>query len=243
VDAIVLFELLIGTALLAAGGGVLNMLLERREDALMERTKDRPIPAGRILAQEALLLGVAFSLSGILALAFVHPLTLLLGVISLAVYLFVYTPLKKVSTLCTPVGAISGAIPPLMGWAAATGTLSFEAWLLFAILFFWQLPHFLAIAWIYREDYARGGFPMLAVHDPEGAASGRQAVLQTLALVLVTLFAARGDYFVGTLLLGLGFLVCAVLFARARTRPNARRLFLASIGYLPLLLTLLLLGR
>jgi heme o synthase len=163
---------IVGTALLCGGASALNHYLERATDALMERTRRRPIPAGRLRPEEALLFGLALSAAGLVLLAFVNRLTLALGAASLLSYVLAYTPLKRTTSLCTVVGAVPGALPPLMGWAAARGSLGAAGWGLFAILFLWQLPHFLAIGWLYREDYARGGFPMLAVTDKDGASSG-----------------------------------------------------------------------
>jgi len=178
----------------------------------------------------------------------VNSLTALIGAITLVSYLFIYTPLKRITWLNTAVGAIPGALPPLMGWTAARGELSGDGWALFAILAFWQLPHFLAIGWLYRDDYARGGFPMLAVTDRDGASTGRQAVLYATALLPVTLAAgllasAGAGYLWGGLVLGLGFLACAAAFAWKRTVGSARRLFLASVLYLPLLLGLMVFDR
>jgi heme o synthase len=178
----------------------------------------------------------------------VNLLTSVLGAITLFSYLLVYTPLKRVTTLNTAVGAIPGALPPLMGWAAARDDVSREGWALFAILFFWQLPHFLAIAWLYREEYAKAGFVMLPVRDPDGVRTGRQAVSHTLGLIPVSicpaLFGIAGQvYFFGALLLGIAFLWCAIQFSRELTRGRARQLFLASILYLPLLLGLMALDK
>ena len=237
-----------GTALLCAGASALNQLAERDADARMVRTSRRPLPAGRIRPEEALVFGLVLSASGLALLTFVNPLTLLLGAASLTIYVLLYTPLKRVTSLCTVVGAVPGALPPLMGWAAARGSLGPAGWGLFAILFLWQLPHFLAIGWLYREDYARGGFPMLAVTDTDGSSTGRQAVLYATALLPVTLaaglLAAAGKgYLWGALVLGLAFLGCAVLFAWSRTTSAARRLFLASVLYLPLVLGLMVFDR
>ena len=239
---------LAGTALLCAGASAWNQYLERDTDALMLRTRTRPLPAGRIRPEDGLAFGVALSVLGLALLAFVNPLTLFLGALSLSSYVFAYTPLKRVTSLCTVVGAVPGALPPLMGWAAARGTLGPAGWGLFAILFLWQLPHFLAIGWLYREDYARGGFPMLAVTDPDGSSTGRQAVLYATALLPVTLaaglLAAAGKgYLWGALALGAAFLGCAALFAWRRSTAAARRLFLASVLYLPLVLGLMVFDR
>lgn len=242
VEAAALAHLLAGTLLSAAGAAALNMLLERRLDARMERTQDRPLPAGRLGAAEALAFGTLLSAAGVTWLAAtVNPLTAALSALTIAVYLAAYTPLKTRTSLCTLVGAVPGAIPPVMGWTAARGTLDPGAFILFLILFFWQLPHFLALAWMYREDYARGGFRMLTLEGPDGAAAGRQVVLQTLALVVVSLLPAGAGlagegYLAAALLLGTGFLGFGVAFAADRSRERAARLFFASVAYLPLLL-------
>jgi len=236
-----------GTLLSAAGASALNMLLERRLDAKMERTRNRPLPSGRMGAAEAAVFGLVLSVAGVAWLAAsVNLLTAALSAATIASYLGLYTPLKTRTSLCTIVGAVPGALPPVMGWAAARGTLETGALVLFLILFFWQLPHFIALAWMYREDYARAGFPMLTVEEPTGAAAGRQGVLQTLALLVVSLlpagFGMAGEgYLVAALLLGTGFLGFGVAFAVERSRARASRLFLASIAYLPLLLGALVL--
>jgi protoheme IX farnesyltransferase len=243
-DYILLLHTLLGTALLAGGAAALNQFLEREHDARMKRTEDRPLPSGRLSADHALLFGGACSAAGLIYLALgVNLLTALLGVLTLSTYLFVYTPLKRLTPLNTVVGAIPGALPPLMGWTAATGEISIGGWSLFAILFFWQLPHFLAIAWIYREDYARAGFVMLPVIDPDGRRTGQQAVSHTLGLLPVSLapflFKMVGPvYFAGALILGLVFLWHAIQFSRHLTVGRARALFYMSIIYLPVLLGL-----
>ncbi|HXR06794.1 MAG TPA: heme o synthase [Candidatus Acidoferrum sp.] len=244
-----LFHTMLGTALLAAGASALNQLLEREYDAKMRRTQDRPLPSGRVTPEAALLIGGVCAGTGLIYLALtVNHLTALLGALTLVTYLLVYTPLKRVTTLNTAVGAIPGALPPLMGWTAARGEITGEGWSLFAILFFWQLPHFLAIAWMYREDYARGGFVMLPVVDPAGARTGRQALSHTLGLLPVSLcpflFGLAGPvYLAGALALGAGFLWCAWGFARRISLAGARRLFYASILYLPLLLLLIVINK
>jgi len=248
IDWLAFFVFMAGTAFLCGGASTLNQYLERDADALMERTRRRPIPGGRIRPEEALVFGLALSAAGLAVLAFVNALTLALGAASLVSYVLAYTPLKRVTSLCTVVGAVPGALPPLMGWAASRGSLGAAGWGLFAILFLWQLPHFLAIGWLYRDDYARGGFPMLAVTDRDGASTGRQAVLYATALLPVTLAAgllasAGAGYLWGGLVLGLGFLACAAAFAWKRTVGSARRLFLASVLYLPLLLGLMVFDR
>ena len=249
IELVPLLHALVGTTLVAMGGGALNQVLERDVDARMERTADRPIPGGRIGPDAALVLGALLSLTGLLQLAVaVNLLTALLGAATLAGYLFVYTPLKRVSSLATVAGAVPGAVPPVMGWTAASGSLDAGAWALFGILFLWQLPHFLAIAWMYRDDYARGGFPLITVADPDGRRTGRQALLWAAALVPVSLApSALGltgtVYFLGALALSLAFLGFAVAFERARTRPAARRLLLVSVLYLPAILAVMLADR
>jgi protoheme IX farnesyltransferase len=240
---------LAGTALLACGAAALNQLLERQYDARMRRTEDRPLPSGRLQPEMALIFGGVCSISGLVLLAWrVNLLTSFLGALTLISYLFIYTPLKRVTWLNTAVGAVPGALPPLMGWTAARGELGGEGWSLFAILFFWQIPHFLAIAWLYRDEYAKAGFAMLPVVDPDGFRTGRQAVSHTLGLILASLmpafFGLAGTiYFAGALLLGIVFLGFAVLFARALSMERARQLFFVSITYLPLLLGLMVLDK
>lgn len=249
VDLALLAHTVFGTALLAAGASALNQVLERDLDRLMHRTANRPLPAGRMEVDAALLFGVLLAVGGMFYLALLaHPLAALVGAATLAGYVFVYTPLKRVSSLATLVGAVPGAAPPVIGWAAAQGELGLGAWLLFALLFLWQLPHFLAIAWLYRVDYERAGLPMLSVVDPEGGRVGRQALLYGAALVPVSLMpAAMGlagaAYFVGALALGLLFAGCAAAFAFAQSIASARRLLIASVLYLPAVLGVLLVDR
>ena len=248
-QAATFLAVLCGTALVAGGASALNQYAEREADGRMLRTRNRPLPAGRLTPGEGLAFAFAISSVGLAVLAAgTNRLTFSLGLAALASYVFAYTPLKRVSSLCTVVGAVPGAIPPLMGWAAARGALDRTAWALFAILFLWQLPHFLALAWMYREDYARGGFPMLAVSDEGGGSTGRQALLYAAALLPVTLtaglFAQAGMVFLsGGLVAGLAFLACAALFARRREVAWARRLFLASVLYLPAVLALMVFDR
>jgi heme o synthase len=249
VDLIHLVHALVGTGLVAAGASVLNQVLERDVDALMRRTADRPIPAGRIDPDAALLFGVATAVVGLgyLALA-VNLLTALLGAATLAAYIFIYTPMKRISSLATLIGAVPGAVPPMMGWTAARDSIDAGAWALFGILFLWQLPHFLAIAWMYRADYERGGFPMLPVLDPEGGRTARQMILYAAALVPVSLLPSAlgltgAVYFLGALALGLAFLGFAFAFDRARSGRAARHLLLVSVIYLPAILAVMLLDR
>ena len=248
-DVVRLVNALVGTGLVAAGAGVLNQVLERDVDALMRRTADRPIPAGRIDPDAALTLGVVVAVAGLAYLALtVNLLTSMLGAATLAAYVFVYTPMKRISSLATLIGAIPGAVPPMMGWTAARDSIDAGAWALFGILFLWQLPHFLAIAWMYRADYERGGFPMLPVLDPEGGRTARQMILYAAALVPVSLapsaLGLTGEvYFLGALALGLAFLGFAFAFDRARSGRAARHLLLVSVIYLPAILAVMVLDR
>ncbi len=242
-------HLTLGVMCLSAGISTLNQYLERRIDGLMRRTKDRPLPSGRIDPVRALIFGVGLSTIGELYLYLaINPLTAICGAVAFASYLFLYTPLKTRSSLSTAVGAIPGAIPPLMGWVAARGELSLEGWVLFAILFLWQFPHFLAIAWLYREDYARAGICMLPVVEPEGDVTGQQIVNYTLLLLPVSLIPAwlglaGGIYAGGAVLLGVGLLYVSVRTALSISRQQARRLLQASVAYLPLLFALMALNR
>jgi protoheme IX farnesyltransferase len=247
-DPAVFMALLFGTAMVAGGASALNQYSERDLDGRMERTRLRPLPAGRLTPAEALAFGLAVSGGGLVLLATVNVLTPLLGAAALASYVLLYTPLKRLTSLCTVVGAIPGAIPPMMGWVAARGSFGAGAWALFGILFLWQLPHFLAIGWIYREDYARAGFPMLTVLDLDGRSTGRQMMLYSAALIPVTLlagaFAAAGNvYLWSALLLGLLFFGSSARFAWTRSGAAARGLFLVSILYLPALLGLMVFDR
>jgi protoheme IX farnesyltransferase len=246
---LLMLHTVLGTALMAAGASALNQLWEREHDAKMRRTQDRPLPSGRLQPQTVLVVGCAGAVLGLIYLALaVNPLTGLIGTCSLLSYLFVYTPLKRVTWLNTAIGAIPGGLPPLMGWTAARGSLGIEGWALFGILALWQIPHFMAIAWIYREEYARAGFKMLPAVDPEGRRTGRQAVSHTLALLLVSLYPfvsrlAGPVYLVSALALGTLFAWQAFVFARGLTIPQARRLFFVSILYLPLLLGMMVLDK
>jgi len=248
-DWALMIHTLLGTALLACGAAALNQLIEREHDAKMRRTEGRPLPSGRLQPDTVLLFGGFSSMAGLVYLAFaVNLLTSLLGAVTLVTYVFVYTPLKRVTWLNTTVGAIPGALPPLMGWTAATGELTGAGWALFAILFFWQIPHFLAIAWMYRDEYARAGFVMLPGVDPTGERTAHQAVSHAIGLLIVSLCpvlfrVAGATYLVGALLIGLVFLAAAFAFARQLNVPRARQLFFASIIYLPLLLGLMVFDK
>jgi protoheme IX farnesyltransferase len=244
-----LLHTIFGTALTAAGASVLNQFIERKHDALMPRTADRPLPAGRINPGDALLYGVLLGVTGVAYLTFaVNGLTALLGAFTLLSYVFVYTPMKRYTPFNTVVGAVPGAIPPMMGVTAVHGAISPEALALFGILFLWQMPHFLAIAILYRDDYARGGFKMLPVVDRDLSVTGRQIVLYSIALipasiVPVTLNMAGITYFVTAMLLGLAFLSFGISCAATGTRSDARKLFFSSILYLPLLFAGLMIDK
>ena len=246
---VVMFHALFGIALLSSGIATLNQYMERDLDRLMRRTATRPLPSGKLTPFEAFTFGAALTLAAEIHLAlFVNPLTALLGVAVVVGYLFCYTPLKTRTSLSTVVGAFPGAMPPLMGWAAASGEIGLEAWTLFAILFLWQFPHFLAIAWMYREDYARAGIVMLPVIEPEGRLTGQQIVLWTLMLIPVSLVpTALGTsgrvYFYGAMLLGALFLWSSLAAALSGSRQSARRLLLASVLYLPVLFALMVINQ
>ncbi len=237
---------LAGTGLVAAGAAVLNQVLERATDGLMSRTRRRPVAAGRISPAEACAFGALLSTAGLLVLmSGCGLLSATIALLTWTSYLFVYTPLKRRTSLATLVGAVPGALPPVIGWTASHGSLEMGALVLFAILFLWQVPHFLAIGWLYRDDYARGGFPLLPVLDREGSFTARQALMHTLALAVVSLvpFAAgmAGTlYLVGALVLGAGLTAFAMRLLARRDLLSARALFLASLLYLPLLSSLLL---
>ncbi len=239
VRAIVLINTLIGTALVAAGTNALNQYAERDLDGMMRRTKHRPLPDGRIAPRTALIFAAAISIIGTVYLAlFVNLLTAALGAFTLVTYIFVYTPLKRISPACTPIGAIPGAVPPLMGWTAATGVLSLGGWIAFAIVFLWQLPHFMAISWIYREDYGRAGFAMLSVRDEDGLATARQALFYSLALLLLSGFAFPNARIVGMLAAAM-LVIASIVFLRHRSPRTARQLFMTSNVYLLVAMLLL----
>ena len=244
-----LFHTLAGTALMASGTAALNQWIEREADGKMRRTRARPIPAGQISPKNALLFGISVSAAGFIGLLLgANRLTASLGLLTLLSYLFFYTPLKQRSPLCTTIGAFPGAMPPLIGYAGASGLLTWEAAALFAILFVWQFPHFYAIAWMYREDYARGGIKMLPVVKPDGSATARQIVICSLLLIPVSLVPkflgmTGAIYAGGATILGLGFLYCGIRASRDLSIPRARNVLLASVTYLPALLALMVLDR
>ena len=238
---------LVGTSLVAAGASVWNQVIERDRDARMRRTASRPLPSGRLGVGEATWFGGLLAVLGVAVLFWgANPLAAFVASATLFLYVAVYTPLKPITTLNTVIGAIPGALPPVIGWAAAAGRVGVEAGALFLIVFLWQFPHFLAIAWIHRDDYARGGHRMLPSVDPTGALTSRQASLYALVLVPAGLLpavlrTAGPIYFAGALVLGLYYLAQAVRFRRTRADSDARRLMRASFLYLPALLLLLIL--
>jgi protoheme IX farnesyltransferase len=244
-----LLHTVFGTAAAAAGAAALNQWWEYNLDALMQRTRSRPVPAGRMRPRDALMLGSALSIFGVAYLALVcNALSAALAAITIIIYIFAYTPLKRVSTFNTALGAVPGALPPMIGWAAARGTLNAGAWMLFAILFFWQLPHFFAIAWMYRDDYARAGFQMISSDDRTGERSASQSVFFCMILFVVAglpafLGIATVFYLLAELILGAVFVAVAMRFLKTRARADARRLFITSIIYLPLLLGALVLSK
>jgi protoheme IX farnesyltransferase len=249
-DLVALLHAIIGTAFVAFGASALNQWLERHRDALMRRTENRPLPSGRVQPLEALVLGIALGVSGVvyLAVSLRQPWAAMLAGGTFVTYVFVYTPLKTRTTLNTLIGAVSGAMPPIIGWVALQGSASWEVLALFLILFVWQLPHFLAIAWIYRQDYRQGGYRMLAVIDPNGTSTASRMVIYCIALTGVSLLpvylgTAGRAYLCAALLLGVGFLASAVGFGRNRSGTRARLVLQASLVYLPVLLALLMWDR
>ena len=242
-------SLVVGTGLVAGGASALNQVIERRSDALMQRTRLRPMADGRMASSEAVVYAAVLSTAGLSILTLlVNPLSAAVALATLVSYAAIYTPLKLRTSFATVIGAIPGALPPVIGWAAATDGLSQGAWILFGILFLWQLPHFLAIAWIYREDYARAGFRMLPVIEPDGRSTARQSVVYAAALLPMSLAPTligitTTTYFVTALVLTLGFLGLTLRFANTRSVGDARRVFFASIIYLPILWAAMIAGR
>jgi heme o synthase len=244
-----LLDTLIGTALVAGGAAALNQVWERDTDRLMRRTSSRPLPSGRLGTAEGVFFGTLLSIAGIAELAIaVNTLSAAVAALTLASYVFVYTPMKRRSSLSTLVGAVPGALPPVIGWVAVTGALTLPALVLFGIQFFWQMPHFLAIAWMHRDDYERAGIPLLPVMEPNGRRTGQQALLYAAVLWPVSLLPAvvglaGTPYSLLATALGFAFIAQAALFARQRSMVTARRLFLISITYLPLLWAALVIDR
>lgn len=238
-----------GTALSCIGAGIFNQAIERATDAKMRRTMNRPLPTGRISARHAVVLASGTCLAGVLVLAiWAAPIAALLAAVTIAAYALVYTPLKRISSVATIAGAFPGALPPVIGYAGATGRLGVEAFLLFALMFLWQLPHFLSIAWMYRDEYARAGIPVLPVENPDPAGTFRQIVIGCLALLPLGLLPVAVDvsgtiYLVGSLIFGTMFLAFGVALAVGPTQRRARALFFASLFYLPAVLTLMLIDR
>jgi protoheme IX farnesyltransferase len=250
IDAAGLAITCLGTALVAGGASAINQVFERDLDRLMNRTKDRPVAHGRMGAAEGLTLAGVMSIGGLIVLYLAASLTAAaVALATLISYVVIYTPLKRRTSLATVIGAVPGALPPLIGWTAAGGSLMSAApWALFLLMFLWQLPHFLAIAWLYREDYAKAGLPMLPVVDPHGILTGRQATLWAATLVPISelpylLGMTNATYGVAALVLGIGLVVLAMRFMISRTNDAARRLFFGSIIYLPLLWILMGVGR
>jgi protoheme IX farnesyltransferase len=244
-DALQLIATLLGTALTAASASLLNQWLERKTDGLMQRTENRPLPQGRVRAAHVFWAGAALIVAGVALLAvFVGPAPAALGLLTWTLYVWIYTPLKRLSHANTLVGAIAGALPALIGWTSTGREIDMIAATLFLVVFLWQFPHFMAIAWLYRRDYAAGGMKMLSVVDPSGRRAGAQAVTAALALAPVSLIPAmlllEPTYFVGALALGVAQLLCAVRFSHRRDDASARWLLRASLVYLPALLLLLL---
>ncbi|MBI1802840.1 MAG: protoheme IX farnesyltransferase [Ignavibacteriae bacterium] len=253
------FHTALGTLLVGGGAGTLNQYAERKYDAMMKRTERRPLPAGRLDPSEVLIFGIVISVLGIIELSvWTNFLTGFLGAITWTTYLFLYTPLKRVTHLSTLIGGIPGAIPPMMGWAAVRNDLTVEAWILFAILFCWQMPHFFSLAWMYRKDYARAGFKILTVMDEHGRRTSRQILLYCIVLIPASLapayFGMTGMFSIVTaLVLGSGFLVYGSLLSRFSRRLEqealgkinvySRRMFFASLVYLPTLMIVLSLDK
>src|ERR1044071_193015 len=249
IDYAAMMSAMLGIALLSSGIATLNQYMERDLDGLMRRTANRPLPSGKLMPWEALAFGAGLTVLAEIYLAvLVNPLSALLGLTVISGYLFAYTPLKTRTTLSTFVGAFPGAVPPLIGWTSARGTIDIDAWVLFAILFLWQFPHFLAIAWMYREDYGRAGIRMLPVVEPDGRVTGQQIIVYALMLVPVSLLPAilgisGRTYLFVALFLSLLFLASSIRAALSKSNQHARQLLLASVLYLPLLFGVMVLNR
>jgi heme o synthase len=248
-DYLRLLQMLFGTALAAGGTLALNQFVERDTDAMMQRTRRRPLPDGRVQPREALWFGALITMAGLVYLALAVNLqsAWVTALITLS-YLLLYTPMKRKSSLCMLVGAVPGALPPVIGWVAARGDFKIDAWVLFAIMFLWQVPHTLAIARLYREDFAKAGIQFLPVIDPEGASTNRQIISHCAALLAVSLLPtllglAGAVYFTVAFVLGVGFLASGISLAMESTPSGARRLLFASLIYLPVLLLVMALDR
>ncbi len=242
-------HVLVGTSLVGGGAGALNQYIERKHDALMRRTEDRPIPAGRMVPLEALLFGIVLSVAGLAYLTVAtNMLTGFLAVVTITSYLFLYTPLKRITPVATLLGGIPGALPPVMGWTAVRNDLSIEAGVLFAILFCWQMPHFLSLAWMYRKDYGRAGYKVLSVVDETGRRTSRQILLYCVTLIpaslALSLVGLTGYlYAISAVLLGVVFLIVGLQLSFLRTNGAARKLFFVSLLYLPILLLFMVLDK
>ncbi len=245
VNLLMMLWTFIGTLLVGGGSGALNQYLERDFDALMKRTEHRPLPAGRLIPSEVLVFGTILSLVGVAVLfLLVNALTGFLGAVTSISYLFLYTPMKRITPFSTVIGAIPGALPPMMGWTAVRNEITLEAWILFGILFLWQMPHFLSLAWMYRKDYAKAGYPMLSVVDETGSLVSRRIVLYCAALIPVTIAASLVSLggsvsAIGGTLLNIGFLLCGLQFLYTKNILWARRVFFVSLAYLPILFALM----
>ncbi|MBX2992755.1 MAG: heme o synthase [Bacteroidetes bacterium] len=244
-----LLHTLFGTLLVGGGAGALNQYIEREYDAMMRRTENRPLPSGRLSPTEVVLFGSLLSIAGVVELTvFANPLSGFLAIVTLVTYLFLYTPLKRISWVSTIVGGIPGALPPMIGWAAARNEITIEAWILFGILFFWQMPHFFSLAWMYRKDYERAGYPMLTVLDAEGKQTSRQILLFCVGLIpvslMLTLYGGLGIvYFAGALVTGGVFLYFGIELLKTKSNKAARKMFFASLVYLPVLLAFMVIDR
>ncbi len=248
-DVVLFVNSMIGILLLAFGVATLNQVWERKTDALMERTANRPLPTQKVSFVEALVFGISLCVVSEIYLAFlVNQLTAILGLFVFVGYVLLYTPLKKYTSASTAIGALPGAMPPLMGWTASANEITLGAWILFSIIFLWQFPHFLAIAWMYKEQYAKAGIKMLPVVEPEGIITARQIVIFTILLFPVSIAPffiglAGSVYLVGASLLGIWFLMASIKTARAKSVEQARKLLLVSVIYLPLLFALMVLNH
>ena len=249
IPVMLMLHVLVGTGLVGAGAGALNMYIERDYDAMMRRTENRPLPSGRLSPREVLWFGSTLSLVGITELLlFTNLLTGFLAIATLTTYLFLYTPLKRITPLATIVGAVPGALPPVMGWTAACNEITLDTWILFAILFLWQMPHFLSLAWMYRRDYMRAGYRLMTVSDENGSTTSGHILAYCLALIPVTIIpAALGlfglIYLLGTIALGLGFFYLSLRYRFDRSNHTARQVFFASLLYLPALLLVMVVDK
>lgn len=248
-NLLLFFHTLMGTIVLSGGAATLNEFMERELDGKMNRTRNRPLPSGRLTAREAAVFGGVLVMGGALYLALLtNVMAAVLGIATVAIYLLAYTPLKTRTPICTTIGAIPGAMPPLIGWVVASGRLEFQAWILFGILFAWQFPHFLSIAWIYKDDYRQAGFTMLPSSDVDGRGTGRKIMAFTVVLLILSVMPVTSGlsgmvYLSGALLLGGAFLWYGVATMLRRSAASARNVLLASVVYLPLLLILMVIDK